>query len=176
MNIDVLNKWLSAGASIAVIVGVLAAIGGVLVATQTLKETQKAASATLVLKLRDTLAEDRYVKLTNEIQNNGSAHVLQIDHGGNFHNIDVEEYIGILDDIGYLVQGNVIVGEMAYDHFSYDVEKAWCNTDVQQVVRDARTADRSITAASDPIYGNFENLAKNYLIKERQSCNDLDNQ
>ncbi len=175
MNIDVLNKWLSAGASIAVIVGVLAVIGGVLVATQTLKETQKAASATLVLKLRDTLAEDRYAKLTNEIQNNGSAHLLEIDRGGNFHNVEVEEYIGIFDDIGYLVQENVIAREMAYDHFSYDVEKAWCNTDLQQVVRDARKADRNITAASAPMYGNIENLARNYLIKERLS-NDLDNQ
>jgi hypothetical protein len=50
MNIDVLSKWLSAGASIFVIIGVLAAIVGVLVATKTLKQTQRAASATLVLK------------------------------------------------------------------------------------------------------------------------------
>ncbi len=71
MNIDVVNKWLSAGASIAVIVGVIAAIGGVIVATQTLKETQQAASATLVLQLRDTLDGDRYTNITDEIQNNG---------------------------------------------------------------------------------------------------------
>jgi hypothetical protein len=36
MNIDVVNKWLSAGASIAVIIGVAGAIIGVVVATQTL--------------------------------------------------------------------------------------------------------------------------------------------
>lgn len=39
MNIDVLNKWLSAGASVAVMVGVLAAITGVVVAVKTLKQT-----------------------------------------------------------------------------------------------------------------------------------------
>jgi hypothetical protein len=46
---------------------------------------------------------------------------------------------------------------------------------VQRVVRDARKADKSITAASDPIYGNFERLAETYLARERQTCNDLAN-
>jgi hypothetical protein len=59
----VLNKWLSAGASIAVIVGVVAAIVGVLVATRTLKETQGAASATLVLELRKPLEANRDAKI-----------------------------------------------------------------------------------------------------------------
>jgi hypothetical protein len=63
MNIDVLTKWLSAGASIAVIVGVVAAIVGVLVATRTLKETQGAASATLVLELRKPLEANRDAKI-----------------------------------------------------------------------------------------------------------------
>jgi hypothetical protein len=49
MSIDAVNKWLSAGASIAVIVGSFAAIVGVVVATQILKETQEVESATLVL-------------------------------------------------------------------------------------------------------------------------------
>jgi hypothetical protein len=65
---------------------------------------------------------------------------------------------------------------MAYDNFSYDIEKAWCNGDVQQIVRDARKDDKSTTAASDQFYGNFDRLARNYLTKEQQSCNDLDNQ
>jgi hypothetical protein len=48
LNIDILNKWLSAGASISVIVGVIVAICSVIVAINTLKQTQGAASATLV--------------------------------------------------------------------------------------------------------------------------------
>jgi hypothetical protein len=31
-------------------------------------------------------------------------------------------------------------------------------------------------AKSDPMYGHFEQLAKNYLEQEGQSCKDLDNQ
>jgi len=63
---------------------------------------------------------------------------------------------------------------MAYDHFSYDVEKAWCNADVHRVVEAARKSDRSPRA--DPFYAGFEILAKQYLSTERQSCKDLENQ
>jgi hypothetical protein len=183
MTFDVLNKFLSAGASIAVIVGVIVAIGGVItaicglsVATKTLKQTQGAASATLVLKLRDTIDEDRYKKITAEIQSNQSAHPLLKSRGGKFEDVDIERYIGNFEDIGYLVQEKVIDAEMAYNHFSYDVEKAWCNADVQRVVQEARKADKSITATADPLYGKIERLAKEYLAREGQSCKDIDNQ
>ena len=53
LDIETLNKWLTAGASVAVIIGVLTAIYGAVVAIQTLEQTQGAASATLVLTLRD---------------------------------------------------------------------------------------------------------------------------
>jgi hypothetical protein len=43
-------------------------------------------------------------------------------------------------------------------------------------VREARDADKSITRQTDPIYGEFEKLAQNYLVKESESCKDLDNQ
>jgi hypothetical protein len=53
---------------------------------------------------------------------------------------------------------------------------AWCNADVQQVVRAAGKADKSVTAAADPMYGNLQKLAEAYLSKERQSRKDLNNQ
>jgi hypothetical protein len=40
--------------------------------------------------------------------------------------------------------------------------------------RQERAADKSKTAQGDPIYGNFERLAKEYLENEGQSCKDLD--
>ena len=176
MNLDLLNKLLAASANFALIVGVVVAIIGVIVATQTFKETEKTASAVLVLKLRDTLESDQFKKITDEVQDNGPSHALLKDEGGKFREIDIENYIGNFEDIGYLVQESVVIEQMAYDHFSYDVEKAWCNADVQRVVGGAQKADRSITAAVDPIYGNFEKLAKTYLSKEHRSCKDLANQ
>ena len=78
--------------------------------------------------------------------------------------------------MGYFIEDNLIIAKMAYDHFSYDVEKAWCNNDVQRLIREARAADKSTTAKVDPIYGNFEKLVTQYLAKEHQSCDDLENQ
>jgi hypothetical protein len=78
--------------------------------------------------------------------------------------------------MGYLVSDNLIFSQMAYRSFSYDIEKTWCNTDVQRVVRQARQADKSVTVTSDPIFGGFEKLALDYLAREKQSCKDLDRQ
>jgi hypothetical protein len=186
VNIDTINKWLTAFQSIAVIAGVAVALWQLSeissqskIQAQALKQAQEAASATLVLQLRDKIDGDRYAAITVAIQDHDHSYpLLRSDggKGGKFRDLDIERYIGNLEDIGYLVQEHLIIDEMAYGHFSYDVEKAWCNGDVQRIVRAARKADKGVTAASDPIYGKFENLAQTYLAKERQSCKDLDNQ
>jgi hypothetical protein len=79
---------------------------------KTFKQTQRAASATLILKLRDTLVEDRYTKKTDEIQYNDSAHAVIKDQGGKFKNTDVQQYIGNFEDVGYLVEENVTAAAM----------------------------------------------------------------
>src|SRR6266446_3333918 len=108
MKIDLINRWLTAIASVAVTIGVAFAIVGVVVATHTLKQTQQIASATLILKLRDDLDGNKYSKLTAEIQNHDQNYPLlpRADggKGGAFRQIDIEGYIGKFEDIGYLVQ------------------------------------------------------------------------
>ena len=76
MTIDALNKWLSAGASIAVIVGVVTAIFGATVAIKTLQQSQQVASADLVLKLRATPDDSRFAKLVADIQNHDHSYPL----------------------------------------------------------------------------------------------------
>jgi hypothetical protein len=181
MNIDVVSKWLSAGASVAGMVGVVAGIVGAFVAINTLKQSQRVASAELVLKLADTLENSKFEKLSTEIQTHDQNYPLLLRSeggkaGGKFHDILIEQYIGIFEEIGYLVEDNLIISKMAFDEFSYDVEKAWCKKDVQRILREARDADKSITRQTDPIYGEFEKLAQNYLTREGESCNDLDKQ
>jgi hypothetical protein len=80
----------------------------------------------------------------------------------------------VFEDVGYFIAENLIAAKMAYDHFSYDVEKAWCNVTVRETIQQVRATDRSKTAQSDPLYGNFEKLAKEYLDNEGQTCKDLD--
>src|SRR5690348_11256295 len=67
----------------------------------------------------------------------------------------VEEYISIFEDMGNFLKDGLITAKMAYDRFSYDIEKAWCNATVQETMLKERAKDKSKTAQSDPLYGNF---------------------
>ena len=169
MNIDTVNKWLTAFQSVAVIAAAVVAVWQLSeisreskIQAQALQQAQQAASATLLLQLRDKLDADRYAAITKAIQEHDHSFPLLRDAGGRgkFRDLDIERYLSNFEDIGYLVREGLIIEAMAYDHFSYDMEKAWCNADVQRVVHDARKADKSATAASDPIYGKFQSLAR----------------
>jgi hypothetical protein len=187
MKFDVV-KALSVVESIAVIGGIVFAVWQVLeirkqttIQADTLKQSQQIASADLVLKLRGTLDDNKFAKLVADIQNHDHSYPLLArsdggSKGGKFRDLEIEQYISVFEDIGYLVEGNLIISKMAYNEFSYDIEKGWCNADVQRVVADARKADKSITRQTEPIYGEFEKLARNYLTREGETCKDLDNQ
>jgi hypothetical protein len=132
------------------------------------------------LKFNDLLESPHYAKIVGDIESHSSNYPLlpRAKKGrlSNRTDADVEEYIGIFEDMGYFIEDNLIIAKMVYDHFSYDIEKAWCNKDVQRIVKEARAADKSTTANVDPIYGNFEKLATQYLAKEHQTCEDMETQ
>ena len=143
MKFDLL-KALSAVESLAVIGGIVFAVWQLLeirkqtsVQAETLKRTQQTASADLVLKLRATLDEGKFAKLVADIQNHDHSYPLLSrsdggNKGGKFRDLEIEQYISVFEDIGYLVEGDLIIGKMAYNEFSYDIEKAWCNADIQR--------------------------------------------
>jgi hypothetical protein len=178
--IDRLNEWLIALQAVAVIVGVIVALyqlheisAQTRLQSQSLKITQATQSATLILTLRTAVDAEKYKKITAAIQGHDQKFKLL---GAGFSGTDVERYIGNFEDIGLLIKESPLLGDMAYDHFGYDIEKAWCNQDVQKVVADSRKVDRSVIASSDPIYGQFETLARSYLDREKQTCADMDKQ
>src|SRR5215472_13453472 len=118
------------------------------------------------------LEDHRYDRIVDDIQSHNSNY--RLPKYPNRADADVEEYIGLFEDVGYFIVENLIAAKMAYDHFSYDIEKAWCNVSVRETIEQERATDRSKTAHSDPLYGNFEKLAKEYLDNEGQTCKDLD--
>jgi hypothetical protein len=130
------------------------------------KDRRQTASAELILKIDAMLQEHRYDRITDDIQSHDSNY--HLPKYKNRADADVEEYIGIFEDMGYFIKDSLITEKMAYDHFSYDIEKAWCNTTIQETLRKERANDKSKTAQSAPIYGNFERLAKQYLGSEGQ--------
>ena len=147
---------------------------------ETLKQSQQIASANLVLQFRATLDGDKFAKLIAELQNHDHAYPLLSrsdgGRGGKFRDLQIEQYLSVFESIGYLVGDELVLSKMAFNEFSYDVEKAWCNADVQRVITDARKADKSTTRQTDPIFGEFERLARDYLGREGETCKDLDNQ
>jgi hypothetical protein len=181
--IDSLNKWLSAFQAIAVIGGVAVAIyqlneirSQTEIQSRTLDDQRVAQSATLILRFRNALDSYEYKKITDAIQEHDQKHKLLASEGGPFRPTEIEAYIGNFEDIGLLVRENSLLRDMAYNHFAYDIEKAWCSQDVKKVIANARKTDRANTATSDPVYGEFERLAGSYLAKEHQTCEDLDKQ
>jgi hypothetical protein len=143
------------------------------VLTQTLKATKEAQSATLVLSLRAAIEAGGFKAITRAIQNHAQTYKLSAN---GFADIDIEAYLGELEDIGLLVRESPLLSQMAYDHFSYDFEKAWCNQDVQRVILAARKADKSANSSTDAIYGELEKLARSALAREHQTCADMDRQ
>jgi len=132
---------------------------------------QRIASADFIFKINAMLEDHRYDRIVDDIQSHNSNY--RLPKYPNRADADVEEYIGLFEDVGYFIAENLIAAKM-YDHFSYDIEKAWCNVTVRETIQQERATDRSKTAHSDPLYGNFEKLAKEYLDNEGQTCEDLD--
>jgi hypothetical protein len=159
--------------ALAVIIGVCVAIGGFGVALRTLKQSQLIASADLALKLRATLDDGKFAKLVADIQNHDHAYPLLSRGDGSrsgkfltstLNNISVCSRTSVIWS-----KTNLIISRMAYNEFSYDFERAWCNADVQRAVADARRTDKSSTRQTDPIYGQFEKLARSYLTSEGET-------
>jgi len=181
------GKALNAVDSIAVIGGIVFAVSQVLeirkqtaIQADTLKQSQQIASADLVLKLRATLDNNKLAKLVADIQTHDHSYPLlsrsEGSKGGKWRDLDIEQYLSVFESIGYLVGDDLVISKMAFNEFSYDVEKTWCNADLQRVITDARKADKSTTRETDPIYGQFGNLARDYLTREGETCKDLDSQ
>ena len=80
---------------------------------ETLKQTQQIASADLVLKLRATMDDSKFAKLVADIENHDHNYPLLSrsdgGKGGKFHDVEIEQYISVFEDSGYLVEGNLIM-------------------------------------------------------------------
>ena len=85
-------------------------------------DRRRMASAEFVMKIDAILNEPRYDKITDDIQsNNNNFHLPKYP---NKADADVEEYIGIFDEIGYFVANDFVEAKIAFEWFSYDIEKA----------------------------------------------------
>jgi hypothetical protein len=112
----------------------------------TAANTRRTASADLVMKIDAILDQQRFDKITDDVQSHNS--YFRLPKYPNKAAADVEEYIGTFDEIGYFVANDLVGAKTAYEWFSYDVEKAWCNMTVKETIRDERVAERKLYGGS----------------------------
>lgn len=128
----------------------------------------KVGSANYVLQLSEYLDNPKYEKVRAAMEDVSSTPILKP-----FGQTTLEDYVGEFETIGDLVQDGVIDQHMAYDEFSYDVENAWCNKDVQSDIASARKDD-GILSGPDSFFYGFEQLASSSLATDHKGCSDLD--
>lgn len=137
----------------------------------TLLDTKKINSANFVLKINDEIHSNKYAKLKSAIDGNKSDS--KILHNG-FDDRLLDDYINNFETLGMLMQENIITGKMAYIELSYDIEKAWCNNDVKNLIGKLRKVDNN-PSGPNAFYSGFEQLATQCLSRDKITCPDLDN-
>lgn len=138
--------------------------------TKVLQDNQKINSANFMLKIDDILYDQRYEKIMSAIEDNKGDYKLL---NGKFKVRLLDEYVGIFELLGNLVQDNVITNDMAYNDLGYDLEKAWCNQDVQKYIAHSRKVDKNISGLN-AFFTGFENMAKYSLSRDGKTCSDMD--
>lgn len=172
-SMDVINKWLTAAQSLAIIFGLIFTVltlrelvTQTKIQNETLAQTQAATSAEYSLEMENRLDESQYNGIYSIIEYGAQSVPLLVTDGGPYSQAQVEDYIGNLDDIGTLLKSGVISPRMAYDEFSDQVEETWCNNDVQKVISIDRKEDHTKSALSDPYYDDFQYMATQWVTDD----------
>jgi hypothetical protein len=158
--------------AVAVVAAVYIAWSQLTAANEQLRAQAQTASASYVLQLRGQLDNDRFQAIMNAIEDHpGDFALLKND----FKTNDIDDYIGQFETIGALVHDGIVNEAMAYGEFAYDIEKAYCNKDVQVEVDDMRKAD-GVATGPQAFFTNFTGLAERFLKRDKKQCKDLDNE
>jgi hypothetical protein len=72
-----------------------------------------------------------------------------------FNDADLDDYLVMFEILDNVYEHNLITRDMVYDAFSYDLEKAYENKEIQEFIRSVRKQEHE---AND--YDGFEALAK----------------
>jgi hypothetical protein len=148
--------------------------------SEALHETRKINSATFVLKISDELSNSKYDNLRKAIDEHKRNYTIL----NRFSKVLVNDYLGNFEAIGNLKIDKIINGDMAYSELGYQIEKTWCNQDVNKYIKNnvfiklTRNLDQN--SSDSTVYNGFGNYSglKNLTIyclsKDNIQCSDLD--
>jgi hypothetical protein len=115
-----------------------------------LQDTKSSRSADFIFRFNEQLDKPPLSKLRIAIVS--SKPVLK-KNGGKFSEDDLEQYLDLWEGLNDLYMKGLIGKEMFYNSYSYDIDKAHGNAEVQSFVKESRKE-------SSDFYTGFDNLVK----------------
>lgn len=172
-------RWLDVIQSVAIVLTLLGSMYAMYLQREALasqreelEASNKIHSADLVLKISNRLNWPQYSAIIDAIENHNS-HYSLLSHG--ITDPKIEDYIGNFETLGDLARDGLVSQSMVYDELSFDLEKAWCNVDVQRDIRRWRKEDGTHTGA-EAFYSGFEKEATFSLNKDKKTCAQIDDE
>ncbi len=115
-----------------------------------MSRTEAARAADLLLRFDERLSKEPYPKLAAAIDSH--KHVLK-ENGGKFTDDDLEGYLNILEAMNDLYQKHLIPEDLFYSGYSYEIEKAYDNSEIQDYLKKIRKDEADL-------YSGFDQIAK----------------
>lgn len=162
---DFLKAWSAILACLVIIVGLPFGILQIYQGKLAQSSSAQTQTANYLLDFNNQLrnASSSYSGLINDISKNNPI----ISPKGNYSVVAIDNYLTMWDELDAMKAGNPINNDMDFKAFSYNVEQAYCNSEIQQFVLQARQSSQLPGE-----YGGFTNLARAFLIRDNNKpCN-----
>jgi hypothetical protein len=140
----------------------------------TMPSIQDIGSTNEILRISKELDKPKYAGIVSAIDYHaGDYPIRATESHKRFSDNLLKEYLGNLETVCVLARDGTVSPARAYEDLGFEIEKAWCNHDVQKYVYESRKGDiQSIDAVNS--YCAFEEFAKYCLAKENKTCLDMD--
>jgi len=140
----------------------------------TMPPSQDVGSTNEVLRISRELDKPKYAGIVSAIDYHaGDYPIRATESHKRFSDNLLKEYLGNLETVCVLVRDETVSPGRAYEELGFDIEKAWCNHDVQKFIDDSRKAADQFSDAIDS-YRAFEEFATYCLAKDNKTCADMD--
>lgn len=125
-----------------------------------LEDARLTRSGDLTLRLDSLLATPVNTRLRITIQSGQKPKPILKEHGAQFTDDDLENYLGIFDSLGDLYEKGMIDKDSFYNDYSYDIEKACDNSEIKTYLRDIRREEADFFSDFDRIANKMKNCPR----------------
>jgi hypothetical protein len=135
---------------------------------------QEIGSTNELMQISRELEKPRYAGIVSAIDyHSGNYPIRSSESHKRFSDNLLKDYLGELETMSDMVRDKTVSPGRAYEEMGFEIEKAWCNNDVQKYVYDSRRVEDQSSHAINS-YSAFEEFAKYCLSKDNKTCSDMD--